>query len=79
MYNLCSQRLQSLNSVNHKLFGLQPLKHIFQMSPLALQADLDSPGKGPSSSLGKALVAAVVATLWSGMVWGLCSYTLSFR
>ena len=33
MYNLCSQHLQSLNSVQQKLFVLQPLKDInmFQM------------------------------------------------
>ena len=45
MYNLCSQHLQSLNSVQQKLFVLQPLKDMFQMHPPALQADLDSPGK----------------------------------
>ena len=45
MYNLCSQHLQSLNSVQQKLFVLQPLKDMFQMRAPALQADLDSPGK----------------------------------
>ena len=33
MYKLCSQHLQSLNSVQQKLFGLQPLKDLFQMHP----------------------------------------------
>lgn len=45
MYNLCSQHLQSLNSVQQKLVVLQPLKDMFQMRAPALQADLDSPGK----------------------------------
>ena len=45
MYNLCSQHLLSLNSVQQKLFVLQPLKDMFQMCAPALQADLDSPGK----------------------------------
>ena len=33
MYNLCSQYLQSLNSVLQKLFVLQPLKDMFKMRP----------------------------------------------
>ena len=41
MYNLCSQHLQSLNSVPQKLFVLQPLKDMFQMRAPALQADLN--------------------------------------
>ena len=45
MYNLCSQHLQSLNSIQQKLIVLQPLKDMFQMRAPALQADLDSPGK----------------------------------
>ena len=38
MYNLCSQHLQSFNSVQQKLFVLQPLKDMFQMPALTLQA-----------------------------------------
>ena len=45
MYNLCFSHLQSLNSVQQKLFVLQPLKDMFKMRPLALQVNLNSPGK----------------------------------
>ena len=45
LYNLCSQHLQSLNTVQQKLFVLQPLKDMFQMRAPALQADLNLPGK----------------------------------
>ena len=38
MYSLCSQHLQSFNSVQQKLFVLQPLKDMFQMPALTLQA-----------------------------------------
>ena len=51
MFNLCSKHLQSFISVQQKFFVLQPFKEMFQMRPPALQADLDSPGKVPSSSL----------------------------
>ena len=51
MYNICSQHLQSLNSVQQKLFVLQPLKDMFQMRPPALQADLDLPWSQHSSDL----------------------------
>jgi len=33
----------------------------------------------PHSSLGIALIAAVIATFRSGIVWGLLPYTLSLR
>ena len=45
MYKICSQHLQNFNSVQLKLFVLQPLKDLFQIRPPALQAALDSPGK----------------------------------
>ena len=45
MYNVSSQHLQSLNSLQQKLFVLQLLKDMFQMCTLSLQADLDSHGK----------------------------------
>ena len=48
MYNLCSQHLQNFNSVQQKLFVLQLLKDLFQIHPLALQADLDLLGKIPN-------------------------------
>ena len=51
MYKLCSQHLQSLNSVQQKLFVLQPLKDLFQMRPLALQADLALPWSQHSPDL----------------------------
>ena len=51
MYNLCSQHLQSLKSVQQKLFVLQTLKDMFQMRPLALKADLDLPWSPHSSDL----------------------------
>ena len=67
MYNLCSQHLQSLNSVQQKLFVLQPLKDMFHMRAPALQADLDSPGKvlndppdrvqGPLQAVGRECAA----------------------
>ena len=54
MYNICSQQLQSLNSVQQKLFVLQPLKDMLQMRPPA--------GKVPNDphalSLEMALMAA---------------------
>ena len=76
MYNLCSQHLQNFNSVQQKLFVPQPLKDMFQMRPPALQADLDLPGKVPSSSLGMALMAAVIAALRSCQGWsGGCAHT----
>ena len=49
MYNLCSQHLQNFNSVQQKLFVLQPLKDLFKFLPPALQADLDSPAKDPNA------------------------------
>ena len=51
MYNLCSQHLQSLNSVQQKVFILQPLKDMFQMRPPILQGDLDLPWSTHSSDL----------------------------
>ena len=50
MYNLCSQHLQSLNSVQQKLFVLQLFKDMFQMRPPTLQADLDLPAPGATRS-----------------------------
>ena len=43
MFNLCCQHLQSLNSVQQKLFVLQPLKDMFQMRPPE-----EVPGKVPN-------------------------------
>ena len=43
MYNLCSQHVQSLNSIQQKLFVLQPLKDMFQMRPSG-----EGPGKVPN-------------------------------
>ena len=43
MYSIYSQHLQRFNSVQQKLFVLQPLKDMFQMRLSALQADLDLP------------------------------------
>ena len=63
MYNLCSQHLQSLNSVQQKLFALQPLKDMFQMRPLALQVDLDLLGKIPNDP------PALLPRLW-WLPWG---------
>ena len=48
MDNPCSQHLRNFNSVQQKLFVLQPLKDLFQIRPLALKAELDSPGKVPN-------------------------------
>ena len=49
MYNLCSQHLQNINSVQQKLFVLQPLKDMFQMRP-----------PGVASRLGFSLVTALI-------------------
>ena len=45
MYKLCSEHLQSLNSVQQKLFVLQTLKDLLQMRPTALQEDLEDSAK----------------------------------
>jgi len=58
-------------------------KNVLQMSSPALQAHLDPAGKvlddTPHSSLGIALIAALIAAFRSGIVWGLLPYTLSLR
>ena len=51
MHKLCCQHPHSLNSVQQKLFVLQPLKDLFQMRPPALQANLDLPLSPHSSDL----------------------------
>jgi len=69
--------------VPQKLFVSLALKNVLQMSSPALQAHLDQAGKGlddlPHSSLGIALIAAVIAAFRSGIAWGLLPYTLPLR
>ena len=70
MYNLCSQHLQSLNSVQQKLFVLQLFKDLFQICPPALKADFDSPGKVPNDP------PALLARLpWCQGWFGGCAHT----
>ena len=59
-------------------------QNVLQISSPALQAHFDPVGKVlddplPYSSLGIALMTAVIAAFWLGMVWGLLPYILSLR
>ena len=73
--SLCSRHLQSFKSVLQKLFVSLTLKKVLQMSSRALQAHLDPAGKVldalPHSSLGIALIVAMISAFRSGIVWGL--------
>ena len=84
MYNLCSQHLQSLNSIQQKtLCSTAAQRYVPDARPGAARQTWIRLAKFSMtllhSSLGMALMAAVMAALRSGMVWGLCSYTLSLR
>ena len=76
MFNLCSQHVQSINSVQQKFFVLQPFKDMFQMRPRRCRQTWIRQAKFP---LEMGLMAIVMAALRSGMVWGLCLHTLSLR